>query len=92
MNDPQKIIKKPASEITIFKNMMKTVFTVSSVFFAKNLIGNNWQSAIMIGICLILFTSVVFIMKKKNTSEYNKTTDWQVSKNLIGQRGIQNEL
>ena len=30
-------------------------------------------------------------VKNKNTSEYNKTTDWQVSKNLIEQRGIYNE-
>ena len=28
----------------------------------------------------------------ENTSEYNKTTDWQVSKNLIEQRGIYNEV
>ena len=28
----------------------------------------------------------------ENTSEYNKTTDWQVSKNLIIQRGIYNEV
>lgn len=28
------------------------------------------------------------MLKIKNTSEYNKTTDWQVSKKLIEQRGI----
>ena len=27
------------------------------------------------------------MLKIENTSEYNKTTDWQVSKNLIEQRG-----
>ena len=30
------------------------------------------------------------MLKIENTSEYNKTTDWQVSKNLIEQRGIFN--
>ena len=29
------------------------------------------------------------MLKIENTSEYNKTTDWQVSKNLIEQRGIE---
>ena len=34
------------------------------------------------------------MLKIENTSEYNKTTDWQVSKNLIEheQRGIYNEV
>ena len=32
------------------------------------------------------------MLKIENTSEYNKTTDWQVSKNLIIQRGIYNEV
>ena len=33
-----------------------------------------------------------WMLKIENTSEYNKTTDWQVSKNLIEQRGIYNEV
>lgn len=33
-----------------------------------------------------------WMLKIENTSEYNKTTDWQVSKNLIIQRGIYNEV
>ena len=31
------------------------------------------------------------MLKIENTSEYNKTTDWQVS-SLIEQRGIYNEV
>ena len=31
------------------------------------------------------------MLKIENTSEYNKITDWQVSKNLIIQRGIYND-
>ena len=34
----------------------------------------------------------MWMLKIENTSEYNKTTDWQVSKNLIVQRGIYNEV
>ena len=34
----------------------------------------------------------MWMLKIENTSEYNKTTDWQVSKNLIMQRGIYNEV
>ena len=33
-----------------------------------------------------------WMLKIENTSEYNKTTDWQVSKNLIEQRGIYHEV
>ena len=34
----------------------------------------------------------MWMLKIENTSEYNKTTDWQVSKNLIEQRGTYNEV
>ena len=39
-----------------------------------------------------LYNKKTWMLKIKNTSEYNKTTDWQVSKNLIIQRGIYNEV
>ena len=32
------------------------------------------------------------MLKIENTSEYNQTTDWQVSKDLIEQRGIYSEV
>ena len=32
------------------------------------------------------------MLKIQNASEYNKTVDWQVGKNLINQRGIYNEV
>ncbi len=34
----------------------------------------------------------MWMLKIENTSEYNKITDWRVSKNLIEQRGIYNEF
>ena len=39
-----------------------------------------------------LYNKKCGMLKIENTSEYNKTTDWQVSKNLIEQRGIYNEV
>ena len=69
MKNDEKPVKKPASETEIFKNMMKTVFGVSSAFFVKNVISQSWQGATIIGLCLIIFTFVVFIMKKKNVHQ-----------------------
>ena len=34
----------------------------------------------------------MWMLKIENISEYNKTTDWLVSENLIEQRGIYNEV
>ncbi len=72
MENSQKSIKKPASEATIFKNMMKVVFAVASVFFIKNVISKTWQGALVIGICLLIFSGVVLIMKKRNASQENQ--------------------
>ena len=69
MKNDEKPIKKPASEAEIFKNMMKTVFAVASAFFIKNVIGKSWQGAAIIGICLVIFTVLVFTMKKRNIKQ-----------------------
>lgn len=69
MKNDEKPVKKPASETEIFKNMMKTVFAVSSVFFAKNVMSQSWQGAAIIGLCLIIFTLVVFTMKKRSVQQ-----------------------
>ena len=47
-----------------------------------------WLSELKGASCIIK----MWMLKIENTSEYNKTTDWQVSKNLIEQRGIYNEV
>lgn len=64
-----KSMKKPASESTIFKNMMTTVFAVAAVFFLKNLIGKTWGGAIAVGICLVVFAAVVIVMRKRNIEQ-----------------------
>ena len=69
MDKGNKINKKPVSEYIIFRNMMIAVFSVASIFFLKNLISQAWRGAIVIGICLVVFTIVVFVMKKCNMGQ-----------------------
>lgn len=64
MRETNHSIKKPTSESTIFRYMMIAVFAVASIFFLKNLITKAWQSAIIIGICLLVFTLLIIGMKK----------------------------
>lgn len=69
MSEQKNINKTPASEHVIFKNMMVTVFAVASLFLLKNLIGKTWKGAVVIGVCLIVFSVVVFAMKKRKMSQ-----------------------
>lgn len=64
MDEKKNVRKKPTSESTIFRYMMIAVFAVSSIFFLKNLIGQAWVSACIIGICLLVFTVAVLLMRK----------------------------
>lgn len=64
MEEKKSSLKKPTSESTIFRYMMIAVFAVASVFFLKNVIAKAWQSAIIIGICLLIFTIAVVSMRK----------------------------
>lgn len=67
--EAKKVEKKPVSEEIIFRNMMITVFAVATIFFLKNIIGKTWQGAVIIGVCLIVFTVAVFLMKKFHISQ-----------------------
>ena len=69
MGKEEKSNKKPASEQTIFRNMMITTFSVAAIFFAKNVIGQAWQGAAAVGICLMVFAIVVVVMKKCNVEQ-----------------------
>ena len=69
MSTQKNTIKKPMSEDKIFKNMMTAVFLVASLFFVKNLISKAWSGAIAIGICLLVFSVAVFLMKKINAAQ-----------------------
>lgn len=67
--DVKKAEKQPISEKIIFRNMMITVFSVATLFFLKNVINKTWQGAIIIGVCLIVFSAVIFLMKKFQVSQ-----------------------
>lgn len=69
MSESKSTIKKPMSEDKIFKYMMTAVFLVSALFFVKNLISKAWSGAIAIGICLVVFSVAIFLMKKLNTTQ-----------------------
>lgn len=64
MNEKKNTMKKPTSENTIFRYMMIAVFAVASIFFLKNLLSKAWGSAIVIGVCLLIFSIVVLLMRK----------------------------
>ena len=67
-------------------------YMVTALYNAPSTINHYYQQEVqhdMYGASCIIKT---WMLKIENTSEYNKTTDWQVSKNLIEQRGIYNEV
>ena len=64
MDKENKKVKKPVSEEIIFRNMMVTVFAVATLFFLKNIVGKTWQGAAVIGVCLLIFTVVMFLIKR----------------------------
>lgn len=72
MQKEKTVIKKPVSEHTILKNMMIAVFAVAAVFFLKNLFSKAWQGAIVIGICLLVFSIVIFLMRKFQVDHYRQ--------------------
>ena len=69
MGKDNKTIKKPMAEDKIFKYMMTAVFLVAALFFVKNIISKAWSGAIVIGICLVVFSVAIFIMKKMKVAQ-----------------------
>ena len=69
MGKENKTIKKPMAEDKIFKYMMTAVFLVAALFFVKNVISKAWSGAIVIGICLVIFSVAIFIMKKMKVAQ-----------------------
>lgn len=69
MGKDSRINKKPLADHIIFRNMMAAIFAVATIFFVKNLIQQEWQGAMIIGICLVVFCTVIVIMKKCNVNQ-----------------------
>lgn len=57
-------IKKPIAKEKIQKIMLYITYGVSGVFFLKNLIGFDVVAMLVIGITLVAFTAILFVMKK----------------------------
>lgn len=62
-------LRKPISDDIVFRNMMLAVFGVSALFFIKNILSAAYQSALIIGLCITVFSILSFMMKKRNTSK-----------------------
>ena len=59
--------KTPISHETIYKIMLGVTLGVSAIFFLKNIIGGELIASLAIGACLAVFTTVVLMLKKRNT-------------------------
>lgn len=64
MKDKNNTLKKPLAEEKIFKSMLTAVFLVAGIFVIKNIISKSWSGAIVIGVCLTIFSASIFFMKK----------------------------
>ena len=62
----KKTTKSPMSEKGIYKNMMIAVLSVASLFFVKIILSKAWSGAIVIGVCLAVFSLLTVVMKKRN--------------------------
>ncbi len=72
MNNETKKNRGPIVQEKIYRIMMIMTFVVAGVFLLKNVIGQTWRGAIAVGVCLLIFTTVMTIMKKLNMSQYLK--------------------
>lgn len=63
MEEKQKIEKHPMHKKTIYKLMLILTYAVSAVFLVKNIIGKSVQGMLVIGISLLLFSGILFVLK-----------------------------
>ena len=69
-NGDKKKLKGPVIQETIFKVMMFMTIAVGGVFFLKNIIGGATQGAVVVGVCLLIFTAATFLMRKLGVSQF----------------------
>ena len=63
MNEKKTVEKQPISKNTIFKVMLYITYIVSGVFLLKNIIGGNLPGMIAIGLCLLIFTAILLLLR-----------------------------
>ncbi|MBP3543109.1 MAG: hypothetical protein J6J86_02670, partial [Lachnospiraceae bacterium] len=64
----QKRAKAPISHESIYRMMLIITLLVASVFLLVNVLGKNYQAAVVIGVCLAVFIVVMLGMKLKKVS------------------------
>ena len=69
---PKKKQKAPVQQETIFKIMMSITFLVASLFLIKNIAAKAYDGAIVIGVCIFLFTAIVLAMKFFKVSQFKQ--------------------
>lgn len=68
----KKEIKGPITQESIFKVMMCMTFGISAVFLLKNILSKDTQGALVIGICLAVFTLATIAMRCLHISQYSQ--------------------
>ncbi|MGN1147063.1 MAG: methyl-accepting chemotaxis protein [Lachnospiraceae bacterium] len=61
--------KEPISKEQIYKTMLGVTYAVSAVFLLKNLITREFVTALIIGLLLVAFGVVLFVMSRRNAAE-----------------------
>ncbi len=74
MSVEQRKEKSPISPEVIYQRMLVVVFAVTGVFLVKNIVGKNVPAMIVIGLCLVLFTVALLILKRVNLGNSIKYT------------------
>ncbi len=68
MEDNKISAKQPMNNEKIFKTLQCITLSVTVLFLVKNLISQNFLTAGLIGLCMVAFVSIIFIMKKVNVT------------------------
>lgn len=63
MGEEKETGKQPISKDTIFKVMLYITYIVSGVFLLKNIVGKNLPGMVAIGLCLVIFTAILLILR-----------------------------
>lgn len=69
MNNKGKEQKSPTSQEKIFQIMLIMTFSVSGIFFLKNIISQSVRGAVVIGLCLICLVGIIVAMKKMQVNQ-----------------------
>lgn len=67
--EEKQVTKEPMHKKAIFNTMVYVTFGVAAVFLIKNIVGKSLQGMIAIGVSLILFAGMLFIMKAAHAKE-----------------------